>query len=372
MFFVSATFAQKRGDLVVLKDSITGKDTVLMKISIVDEHPAKMQYAINTSSDYLGEKRLTPNDVITFRKGKKVYYSRKIKIVDNERSIFLQRIFFQHQDSLSFYLFFNEKGKSELYYQMGTKSTILPLSITDDGEKRSALSDYLLQSPIAKNNVILQNYIKIMPPTFSAYKKRAYICRTGNLNLIPSFRWGILTGGGFSQLKMKKGTSYDKQLQWYVGAFADVPLAYGGISFHPELAFQKVSALVPFADNGHHDIAYNRTNLRIPLLLRYTIAHVKGRFIPYLQAGPELNLKLSGDTKVQSYGVDNEGFAQAPTTSVECNKFFLSTVTAGVGIEYKQNLRHSFFIDLRFLQDISKDTFDFSSNGFYLTVSYNL
>ena len=172
MFFVSATFAQKRGDLVVLKDSITGKDTVLMKISIVDEHPAKMQYAINTSSDYLGEKRLTPNDVITFRKGKKVYYSRKIKIVDNERSIFLQRIFFQHQDSLSFYLFFNEKGKSELYYQLGTKSKILPLSITDDGEKRSALSDYLLQSPIAKNNVILQNYIKIMPPTFSAYKKR--------------------------------------------------------------------------------------------------------------------------------------------------------------------------------------------------------
>ena len=247
--------AQKRSDLLVIKDTMTGKDTLLTDVSIADDTPLELQYAINIRSSYLGERKLIPSEVRTFRKNKKVFYPNKIKVDDEIREVFLQRLLFLVEDSLSFYLFINDKGKGEVYYQLGANAEILPLSQSDGTKQRNALRHFLLQSLVAQKDEMFQAYIQKMKPTIPSYKKREYICRTGNLNLIPSLRWGVLLGGGFSQLDYPQGNKFDKQMQWNVGAFADIPLVYGGISFHPELTFNKVSALDLFVDNGDYDIA---------------------------------------------------------------------------------------------------------------------
>lgn len=94
--------------------------------------------------------------------------------------------------------------------------------------------------------------------------------------------------------------------------------------------------------------------------------------MPYLQAGPELNFKVAGDTKINTYPVDNDGFAISPEVTTEANKSFLWAISAGIGAEYKMNRHHSMSFDLRYLKYITKDNYDFSCNGLYFTVSYNL
>lgn len=363
--------AQKR-TVLALRDTLTGKDSILLHVSLAESSPQKRQYSIAVKTDKLLSQEYTPAQVPLYREGSQNYLSRILWTQGIKRQVFLPRILWQVRDTLSVFLFINDRKQKEYYYQFGNGKEVLPLAVVSDGRVRSALEEYLSDFPIAQEDEQLRQYIQRMKPTPNSYKKRRLVCVSGNINYIPRFRWGILLGGGYSQLKLEDNYSFKKQFQWYAGAFADIPILQKGFSFHPELAFLKVSALQVDSPDFNRDLAYNRTTLRMPLLLRYTAVLIRGKVLPYLQFGPEMGFRIKGDTKTHRYLTDPEGYIKNSEVYQEKNKNFLIAGTVGLGVEIKIQRRHSLFIDARYLIDIMEDNNSFKISGWFGSVAYNL
>lgn len=362
----------QRGNVLALHDSLSGKDTILLQVSLIEDHPQKMQYSISIEVGNLKTQKFTPAQVPIYRQGKTTFLSRTLEVQGKERQVFLRRVLWQPLDTLSILQFINDQNHKEYYYQFGSGKKVLPLTAASGSSSQSALTDYLLGFPIAQQDKQLREYIRQMKPAPKSYKKRQLICLKNNINYLPKFRWGILAGMGFSQLEMENGYNFNNQWQWYAGAFISIPLRQKGLSFHPELTFLKISALRLTSPDFNSDLAYNRTSLQMPLLFRYTVMSIHRKILPYLQFGPELNFHLKGDTKTYNYPTDENGYTQPLEKFQEKNKSFLMAGTAGLGVELRLQRNHSLFIDARYLKDFTSDIHSFKTSGWFTTISYNL
>ena len=372
-------FAQKKSALL-MRDTLTGKDTLLIGKKFIPASPEKRQYLLEVELTPSKKVAFTPKEISFFREDGTDYRSFTLRWEGKEQPVFLPRVFFQPEDRLAIYRFIDPQKQKHYYYRFG-EGELLPLAVTDSTSNvQSALTDYLLKFPVAQSDKRLQRYIRRMKPTPTSYKRRHRICSSGNLNYLPRFRWGVLAGIGFPSVELTwdddlgqiLSSDIGRQTQWYAGAFANVPLGQRGFSVHTEVTFSKVSAMIWGAPGLGTDMAYNRTMLYIPFSFRYTLVPIHGNFIPYIQAGPVLNIALAGDIKLHNDITDENGYVIHSPSEKEELKGFIPAFSTAIGVEWKVQHSHSLFLDIRYLKDLKDDTRYFRTSGWYLTLSYNL
>lgn len=358
---VISAFAQKR-NLIIYKDTITGKDTVISRVSFADARSRNKQYVISTiNQDGNITNTYQAKDITAYKEGSTLFISQRISVDGDIRQVLLPRVYWEKD--ISIYSFIPDKGREEYYVLMSTDSLLLPLKGSPETDGVNPLVGYLERFPLAQEEAV-KKYIHRMKPTPGSFNSRYRVCRTGNTNYIPKIRWGALVGGGIVDLSY---STYDfgKKLQGFVGLFADFRVAEG-LSVHPELTFQKY-ALTYNKSTPETNVVYNRTYLGIPLLLRYTVISMKSRCLPYIQLGTEWRISVKNELLGQEKNSIGDGFVEwkpiGPTSLSKSNWAFVG----GLGMEWKLTPKHSCFMDLRYHREIS-DEF----SGYCVTISYNL
>lgn len=364
----TSVFAQKR-NYILYKDTVTGKDTVIMNVSFANENYKKKQYAVSIVN---GENRIIhtykAEDIAGYKEGRTLYVSRSLSVDGEVRRVLLPRVYWK--DNISIYSFIPDKGQRRFYAQIPNDSLLLPLKGSPETNGINPLVTYLETFPVAQNETA-RKYIRSMKPTPDSFESRYRICRTGNLNYIPEIRWGVLAGAGLTII------TYDDTYEFsgfnaHVGVFADIPIVLPGLSFHPELMFRSLA----FKDNHNSEqkkdeAIYNRKLVVIPLLLRYTIVPIKGKVLPYFQAGAEIGITVDGNMQTQYMAPDSYGYWALTKEKYNVGDFCKRTTASfsvGMGLEVKFRPKHSAYIDLRYTQETQKQPL----SGFYATLSVNL
>ena len=358
-------FAQKR-NFIIYKDTITGKDTIVAKVSFANERDRKKQYAISTiDKDGNTIHTYQAKDIKAYKEGSTLFVSQRIWVDGDIRQVLLPRVYWKKD--IFIYSFIPDKGRKEYYVQMQKDSLLLPLKGNSETNGVNPLATYLEQFPVAQEDVV-KKYVCNMKPTPASFNSRYRVCRTGNANYIPKIRWGVLAGAGIAELSY---SIYDfgKKFQGFVGVFADFPII-DGLSFHPELIYREYSQTKDFLESTTQNkgcAIYNRCDAVMPLMLRYTIISLKGKILPYIQLGVELEMAFKKEAASQYMNTDADGFINWVESGPIPQDNFEVAYTAGIGVEWKLLPTHSLFFDLRYSKE---DTYT-KQTGYYAVLSFN-
>ena len=358
------THAQKQ-NFIMYRDSVSGRDTIIHKVFFKIKSPIKQQYSITTERNGETLNTYTAKEVLAYRDGNTVYLSKTIIVNGERRQVLLPRVYLR--DSVGIYIFSTDSGKKEYYYQKkeNQEKPLIPLQDNSLKDYKNPLKVYLDKFPIAQEDAKTKAYIQSMKPTLASFKSRYIVCRTSNPNYIPQFRWGVLGGIGISKLCYKP-FKYGKKNQYFIGFFADLPLIRG-LSFHPEVTYRQYAFEQQRDSPLEYDAVYNRKEFILPLMLRYTLVPLRGKILPYLQAGIELEYALKKESAYQ-YATTKDGFNVWHRSEPIAYKKSETANTIGIGAEYKIHPKHSLFIDFRYSKDTAKEYL----TGYYIVFSYNL
>lgn len=366
MLLPLSAYSQKlQKNVVMYRDPVTGVDTLMMGITLEEKDERRMQYEIVVRKPDGKTFALSARDVKGYRLGKKIVHSRQVEVNGEVRYALLPRLY--GQDSLWVYSFIADDGKRASYVQLPDEPLLVPLADAADARRvNPRVQAYLKSFPVA-SDARVEAYIDGMSPTVLSLEKRHLVCRTGNLNYITRFRWGVMLGGGLGKLAMDD-YGFDTKLQGSVGLFADVPL-FDGLSVRPEVTFS------PYAYGSHQSTdvvethaVYNRKDVTGTLLFRYTVRSFEGKWLPYAMLGAEVNKVLDCSLESAERWLDDEGFTVLERHSYPQPKGMTLGVTGGVGVEYLLTARHSLFLDMRYRYELEEE----GLRGFCLTVSINL
>lgn len=351
----------KAQNVVVLKDS-----TMLVGVKLKDTSPIQKQYEIEFTDKKNKEYHLKPEDVIIFNEKKKRYLSKTFNIDGISRQLFLERI--MYNDSVSLYIYRSENNKDLVLYEKN-REVLIPLIGTNN-----AFTNYLKNFPVILQNPELAEEIETVPPTPSHLIEKYNKVKKNNINLFTRFRWGIMVGGGFSQIKKVSGNLlFSNESHLTIGLFADLPV-YKHFSFHPEVFYLK-NAKLNEQTSPVIGMSYNREYISMPLLARFSFINLKSKAIPYLQVGPEIMYLFKGETNGYEMREATGYETQITEWDTYLHDNFAFTFSAGVGVEYKLNKRHSLFFDVRYRIEPSvklvKDR-KTSINSVFTTISFNL
>lgn len=359
-------FAQKR-NLIIYKDTITEKDTVVAKVSFANEKYKKRQYAVCTiDKDGNITHTYQAKDITAYKEGSTLFISQRILVDGDIRQVLLPRVYLEND--LSIYSFIPDKGREEYYVQMSKDSLLLPLKGSPETNGVNPLTTYLEKYPVAQEEIV-KKYISTMKPTPSSFNSRYRVCRTGNTNYIPKIRWGVLAGAGIADLSYSI-YNFGKKFQGLVGVFADFPI-FDGLSFHSELIYREYSQTMEFLESTTQNkgyAIYNRRDAVMPLMLRYSLISLKGKILPYIQVGAELEMAFKKEAASQYMNTDADGFTSWVESGPIFQDKFEVAYTAGIGVEWKLLPAHSLFFDLRYSKE---DTYT-KQTGYYAVFSFNL
>ncbi|MBE6281917.1 MAG: PorT family protein [Bacteroides sp.] len=363
--FSFTTINAQNSNLIFYRDSITGCNTIIHNVTFAESNIHLSQYKIAITLNGKIVKEFRADQITGYRKGKKLYYSKKIKLNGNNIHVLLNRVY--AEDSIYIYEYV-DNNENKILYAETPKDSILLIPLVNDKNKRdfSYLRKYLDKYPISQDNEV-KSYLNTMKNNINSFYSRHMVCITENTNHIIKFRWGLTAGVGFSNLKTDT-YSFGNKMNGYIGVFADIPIVQG-LSLYAEGLFipYGFSCINNFEKSISHTV-YNRTDITSNLLIRHSFRKNESKWIPYIQLGPQISFPLSKDMKSQIQIIDNEGFTQ-----VGYESFNLKTspdfgfILSG-GVEYKFQTNHSLFFELRYRQNTGKENI----NGLYLSLSYNL
>ncbi|MBE6286859.1 MAG: hypothetical protein E7099_01525 [Mediterranea massiliensis] len=363
LFVATSIFAQKKQNIIVYHDNEIGKDTVISRVAFAVDNARGKQQAISLiDKDGKIIKRYKAEEIKYYIDGGQLYTSAYLMENDTLKRLLLPRIY--SREDVSIYKYYPNHERSVYYVRFAGDSILKPMLVND----KNLLTDYLLTFPIAKEERV-NTYIHRMKATPASFDKRYKIILSENTNYLTRFRWGILAGAGFGGVSHKI-YSFENKFQGLLGAFIDVPF-YNSLSFHSELAYREYTEVTHFESMGDHyggAAIYNGRGLIMPLMVRYTANHLKGKWLPYLQIGPELHYMFKNETANQYLTGTTDGYMMLMESgTISLDKFSVG-VTGGVGVEWKWQPRHSFFFDIRYTHEFS----DYSQSGIYAVVSFNL
>ncbi|MDR0893865.1 MAG: PorT family protein [Prevotellaceae bacterium] len=364
--------AQKRENknYVLLRDTITGKDSALHGGIFLPSTNKERQYAIRwIKGDTI--RALTSKEVVGYRESNVTYETKLIPTGGGARLAMVPR--HARNSVFTFYLFINDKGEKEYYFQKADDGSNLLTSMRGDSTTihyENTLTTYLKSFPIAKKSEEVRNYIRTMPPTLSGFISRYRVVTTRNLNYIPRRRWGIMAGVGTFKPHTILLTEFSAQVQPHIGAFFNLPLIFD-LSLQLELSYRRFAFSKIFDSLVYSsDAVYNRHDLIPGIFARYSFNSLRGKWIPYLQVGFEPKIVVSGNADNQSQNaqlIGGQWYFDSWTDSSHPIKNPISTISGGAGVEYKLSFRHSLFFDIRY----SYESADEGINGFYTSLSYN-
>ena len=317
---------------------------------------------------------LTPDSCHGYRfSSHMLYASKTFEYAGETKRLFLRRVRV-YQDSIVFYVYYNDKAALEPIYYFQTRDDDRVYPMADDPEKGyiSPLHSLLLSYPMAEDPEV-RAYFDKMEPTPRSFVKRHRLALSKYASHLPRFKWGVTLGLASSKLKADD-YKMDQVMSVVPGVFADIPIL-PNTSYHPELTFEKYAAkgrrnLIP-GDFNH--AAYNVTSLATPQLIRYTMFNLPKRLLPYVELGGQFTLNMKHSLEysyIKEAGEDINtnlpivheirGEEDIPAASL--------ALLGGVGAEWQCSRHHSWFVSVRLVKEMG----DFGRTGCLLQISYSL
>lgn len=363
LFSTILLLAQKKINFITYYNDEIGKDTIITRVSFAIDNVFEKQHAIsivNKNGEIL--KTFKAEEINSYRDDGVEYVSTYLMDNDSVKRLLVPRVY--RNNEISIFKYYPNKKESFYYVKIAGDSILKPMVMNN----RNLLSDYLLTFPFA-NDERVKSYIHQMNPTISSFHKRYKVVLTENTNFLTRIRWGILAGMGIGQIS-NKDYVFNSKIQGLFGIFGDFPF-YESLSIHSELAYREYSDVVKITPMGNHfggDAIYNYKSFMLPLMVRYTTLHLKGKCLPYLQMGIELQYALKKETANQFIVSAGDDYLILDESGIISLNKFSTAITGGIGVEWKWEPSHSIFFDLRYTHEFN----DFSLSGIYAVVSFNL
>jgi hypothetical protein len=314
---------------------------------------------------------LTPDSCHGYRfSSHMLYASKTFEYAGETKRLFLRRVRV-YQDSIVFYVYYNDKAALEPIYYFQTRDDDRVYPMADDPEKGyiSPLHSLLLSYPMAEDTEV-RAYFDKMEPTPRSFVKRHRLALSKYASHLPRFKWGVLLGLAYSKVT---GDPYAMDMAASVvpGVFADIPLI-ADLSWHPELTFEYYSSegRVNNKQTAYNQVDYHTTSLSSPQLIRYTALNLPSRVLPYIELGGQVTFNLSSSMDYfyrepvikgkTPYAIEHQGEKPVPTATI--------AFVAGVGMEWQFSRHHSIYLSGRFF----KELLDVGRIGAMLDASYNL
>lgn len=345
----------QRKHRIICFDPVTEKYQEINVKSIYSESQYRMQEYITVLDGDGHEHQLTPDSIEGFVTKGDYYLRKSITFNGEKRTHFLLRENMYRDEGIQIFSY-EDKNRDEYYYVQfadDEEPVLMSGDNMDGGIGR--IKEFMLKDPNA-NDVMTQKMIADMKPTASGVNKVYKALRAGGYTHLQRFRWGVSAVCGMS--KVNSGSyALDAKPIATVGLFAEIPIA-SKVSIVPEIYFSHMSVKGSMENAGTHpsSVVYNRTEISMPLMVRYTHFTLRGNFLPYVQAGvaPSYGIKQNLDYRhvveeQTNYGGANshvaEGHEDVPGLQ--------ASVVAGVGTEWIVSSRHSLFFELRGVRGLS-------------------
>ena len=369
LIFVENISAQTT-QLYIKTQTEDGRDSVMYRrVKLKSQTPYQNQQRIGVLLRNDSVYWFTPDDVTHYRTIKKHYESIEVPRKDGKMDkLFLRRVYHKPKHHVAIYLYQDSLGNKTRYWKQGN----MPLQLIVDGEREeNPLKAYLWQFPLVEQSDLLQQYIGTMLPEEKSFHKRARICWTNNLNYIPRWRWGMSTSANFNSVTMNdiKGS----QVQAAIALWTDIPLFIYGLTFHPELSFNKFSAVQTAQWDTPIDVAYNNSMINLPIMLRYTAVPLRGKVLPYIEGGISLNFSWKNKYEVRYFERDEESFVTGYITENWKGKTFGLGYQAGGGLEIKLTPYRSLWLGARYYKHLIEKmySYDIAVKGLQVYTSVN-
>jgi hypothetical protein len=147
--------------------------------------------------------------------------------------------------------------------------------------------------------------------------------------------------------------TYYSAFSFMIGAFAQIPIDEC-FSFHPEILYSFIQGDETKISGMKNKDIFGKTivireSLQLPMVFRYNFNYTKGNFIPYIDLGLLLDIKIGGKGEIISKSLfPNELSAREYLLANSKVSPLQYGIVVGAGIEYKINAKHSFYPGLRY------------------------
>lgn len=285
-----------------------------------------------------------------------VYISRIIKINNEEKKVFLQRL---SKGNMNLYYYKDKNGgKFFIEKDSGQIVEVLKKGI-DNSNYRDFLKPYTQDCNNVSGALKLVTYNK---PSLTKFIDQYNSCLH---KPFPFIKYGLIIGYGVSKPQNSKisdeglkNAVFKNDNTFNAGIFVDIPILLSYFSLHPELYFQKNKfSGHSIINNTVNDIIINTTSINIPLLIRYTYPTLKLR--PYINLGGTFNYNIRNENAVYTTTISYDiiEIEETINSNIYSEKQF--GYTAGGGIQYSIDNRKSLFLELRYnyLYTLTKETY---------------
>jgi hypothetical protein len=331
---------------------------------------------------------------VTQNNGKRTYLSKPMTQPDGSVQHVLMRLLFASDDDRVYIVRYTapDGARQELFWMSDAPETLYPLADENDSRAlNSRLQAYLNEFPIASRPQVAR-YFDHAPAKLSAFSNRYTIAASGNVNRPPKFRWGFtaaiaqnaIDGIGskvpdpITTQYTRHGYDFPTTLSPMFGVFADLAFGKRGWSVHGELTYATATfndtktVMNAFTKIDHYaDLSIKQNQLLLPILMRYSWVNVKEKLIPYVQAGIGVNYYFVNEANAHFAPVvpDDVSVERTAEHALPSGTF---SVIGGVGIEWKQSMAHSFFLDVRYVKNVGAIVGSITQHALQLSLSYSL
>lgn len=352
ILFASMHALQAQSDYININDTLT-----IIGVKITHPLGLKKYHSVIQESRKEEPVVYTPDDISEFCINKNIFVSMVSPIEGEENKVFLHRVIIR--DSIAVYLYQDKTGK---HFFFGTQNQ----GLKEITPQNNLYAEYLSSEYGSDSKHPINQYrIKLNSQSILFAEK---LVRTGNSNLLSRPRYGVWIGAGSGRLTKDIMPNDNSDTHLLVGAFANIPV-YRQLSLQTELFYmQEAYSMNKTNPEYITDKIYNRKSIVMPIMPRFSFNWIKGKVIPYIQAGPTIHFALKKKEEEQTVHIhsNNVNITQPPT--IEEKNYFYTGINGGGGLEYKFTRRHSIFWDIRYMRTFGKDTHSL----FYTTLSVNI
>ena len=359
---------------VLMRDDAGEIKAVALR-DVEDATPYNRQFEIKGTNAEGNVVAYTPETADGYQlSSRKVWISCTFDYEGETRRLFLHRTE-TYRDSIYFLAYYPDKATLKPIYFLQLRGDQTVYRLTDDPQTGyvSPLTSWLMSYPIAQDPDV-RAYFERMKANPTSFKERHQLARSGYASHLPKWKWGVLAGMNLSQV-LADDFSMDLTASATVGLFADLPIGHkDGLSYHPELTFEKYAAKGKMKDNQpvRDDVAYNTTTIATTQLVRYSAIWVHSRFVPFFDLGATLGMNVRRKMEYKFITTVLDMKSKRYVSREFMGKEDLETLTlalvAGLGVEWQYDRHHSIYFSTRFF----KDRGNISRIGGSIQIAFNL
>lgn len=313
--------------------------------------------------------RYSPDEVeiYGFNKGR-IYVSKNIPYSGSSNNFFLEEL---SKGKLTLYYFADKKGATYFIEKESRLQELAKGNRSDDSYFQMQLQKISSDFPGIYNNAYHVHYNRRALSRFiTDYNNRLY-------KPFPYFKIGFVGMAEMSKLVKPAKSSFGviDQINYLNnssaggGVFTDIPIYASNFSYHMELLYTKHSySFSTESADEIIDVAANISSVKVPVLVRYTYPSKK--ISPFFNAGAifiyNTNKKAKFlDTKYSGNIIEIEDITDM---SIIANS--QAGLSAGLGLEYRLNYKHSLFFELRYNR-LFGDNKTFNGQDIQFLASFN-